>query len=117
MSKKVIACIELASLDVKRIERAQIQEAAEKHGLSFGSLERAWKNLTEYGKVSFKSEETVTTQEQRDYLKQKNQEYFAGLTTRKVTKKEAGKIIKEYVFTNIKAVDLFRKHNLSKPVL
>jgi transposase-like protein len=113
MSKKILACIELASMDVKKIEKTQIQEAATKHGLSVASLERAWKNLTEYGKVSFKSEETVTTQEQRDYLKQKNQEYFAGLTARAVTSKAAGKIIKEYIFTNIKAVELFRKHNIS----
>lgn len=116
MTKKQEGCLELASKKQKKITRSDIIKVAENLGLSENVMRRAWRNLEQYGTTDLRRTQNGTkslTDDQKKKTLLNNARYFKGLTKRNLYAKTARKIVREYVFTDIKAVELFKKHKIT----
>jgi len=122
-TKKVDACIYLVGLKKKHVYQKDIQAAADKFALSYGTAERAWKNFTESGgrvvdrrdlyhhsiHRTLKGNEPVS-----QYLKEKAKPRYGRVTRfREVSFDEAKAIISEYMATGINSRELSTKYNIS----
>jgi hypothetical protein len=116
LSKKENGCYNLATSGVKKITPKMIATEAVKQGLSFGQMDRAWKNYVQFDRVDLRTKDTskAMTQEQKDQMKKYNGLYFEGLKVQQLTDEQASNILKEYIFTGIKAVKILDKYKMDK---
>ena len=117
MTKKQNGCLQLATTKVKKITNTLIAEVATNVGLSFTSMKNAWENQERFDTADLRETQNGTkklTDKQKKLVNAKNKEYFKGLKVQVLTPKQACGIIREYIFTDIKAIELLRKYSLNK---
>jgi hypothetical protein len=105
--------INLVDLRSKKVTSAMIRSEAKNQGLTFQVLERAWINFTQFGVVDLRTKDGKSAVNAPEVQKSYNAKYFAGLTRRELSVEESSAIVREYTFTNIKAIDLARKHSIT----
>ena len=114
MGNKFVGVENIVEMNAKKVTPQILKSEATRQGISHEIMRRAWLNFVQFGTVDRRGTGRIS-QEKRDELKLSNAKYFSGLRVKKnVTSFEACAIIREYAFTDIKAVNLFKKHRVNK---
>lgn len=107
---------DLASLNVKQITRQDMLDVASRYGTTVSVVQRAWKNLVELGEVDRRKTRggrEKGSAAKKLYVSKYMNEKLNSYPTQKLTPKVFRKMLKEYVNTDIKAIDLFKKHKIN----
>jgi DNA-binding transcriptional regulator YhcF (GntR family) len=107
--------INLVDLKVKKVTPIMIRTEAKSLGLTFETLNRAWTNFVQFGVVDLRTKDgrKFLNHKQKQQVNTNNKKYFKGLKVQSLTQQQKANMVREYTFTNIKAVDLFRKYSMS----
>jgi len=117
LSRKEQGCFNLAISGVKKITPNMIATEAIKQELSFNQMNRAWKNYVQFDRVDLRTTKNMTktlTEEQKVQMRKYNGLYFEGLKVQQITDEQAANILKEYIFTSIKAIRILDKYKMDK---
>jgi hypothetical protein len=113
MGDKFIGVQNIVNLDAKKVTPKILRNEASNQGITYDVMRRAWLNFVQFGKVDRRGTGRLKPSEKLA-LKEYNNRYFSGLKARKnVISLEACAIIKDYAFSTIKAVNLFKKHRVT----
>jgi hypothetical protein len=113
MGNKFEGVQNIVDLNAKKVTPQILKTEATRQGITYEVMRRAWMNFTQFGKVDRRGTGRLKASE-RAALKIYNEKHFSGLKTRKnVLPIEACSIIRDYTFTSIKAINLFKKHGVT----
>jgi len=115
LKEKEEGCLNLAIANVKKVDTTMIRNEAESQGVSYFVMRNAWQNYMEFGQPDLrdKGKNTITPPEKLQKIlnwQKENRPYFPA---RDLTSKQAGKILKDYVFTNKSSYEVMTKHKIS----
>jgi hypothetical protein len=106
--------INLVDLKVKKVTPAMIRTEAKSLGLSFQVLNKAWNNFVEFEVVDLRTKDGKSAKINSTVQQLYNKNYFKGLKRQNLTVQQSCNVLREYIFTGIKAVDLLKKYSLDK---
>ena len=112
MGNKFLGVQNIVDLSVKKVAASILEAEAAKQGVSYSTMKRAWMNFTQFGIVDRRGTGRLEPS-QKLAVKERNKKYFTGLKWINATPQMACDIIREYAFTDIKAVALFKKYGLN----
>lgn len=113
MGNKFVGVDNIVNLNAKKVTPQILKTEAANQGITYEVMRRAWLNFVQFGKVDRRGTGRLKPSEKLA-LKEYNSKYFSGLKARKnVIPFEACSIIKDYAFSSIKAVNLFKKHGIT----
>jgi hypothetical protein len=114
MGNKYAGVQNIVDLNAKKVTPRILKAEATKQGIKYEVMRRAWFNFVQFGIIDRRGTGRLKPS-QKLALKERNAKYFSGAKVRKnVTPMEACAVIRDYAFTEIKAVNLFKKHGVTK---
>lgn len=106
--------VNIVDRKVKKVDDQVIRDEAKSIGLTFNILKRAWLNFAQFGAVDLRTKTGKSAKNTYAVQSTYNKKYFSGLSRKLLSADQAKVILKEYIFTQIKVVELLNKYELSK---
>jgi hypothetical protein len=114
MGNKFIGVQNIVNLNAKKVTPQILKAEATNQGITYEVMRRAWLNFVQFGVIDRRGTGRLKPSKKLA-MKTYNAKYFSGAKARKnVLPIEACGIIRDYAFTDIKAINLFKKHGVTK---
>jgi len=108
-------CLNLSNLKIKKITSKEIKNEANNLGMKVSIANRAWTNFVQTGHPDLRCLKNLTktmSSTKKLYASNMNKKYFANTKRIPLTQKQASEIMRDYLLTNSKAVDIIRKYGI-----
>jgi len=116
LEKKNLLCYNLSNLTLKKITTENVRTEANKLQLDFSIAKRAWKNFQETGHADLKllkNGEAAAEPEKKKNMRAHSALYYAETKVLSLDYATASKIVRDYIFTNLKGIEVIRKYGIN----